>query len=248
MRTGDAGATPTSWWRAHPVAVVAVSLVVTVVGFGVVRAVGVQQGVDRARTYWSEPRGETGGLLYVALGDSAAQGVGASSPDKGYVGLVAAHLREATGQPVQVVNLSVSGARVADVVEDQLPRLEGLDPDVVTVAIGGNDVRVYDDDRFAADAEELVDGLPPGTFVADVPYFMHGRWETDSAEAAGTIRRVAAAAGLVVVPLNDRLRDEGLRGMLTQTSGDLFHPNDAGYEIWAAAFWAEISRSPGLTG
>jgi len=227
---------------------VAVSLAVTVVGFGVVRSVGVQQSVDRARTYWSQPRGETGGLLYVALGDSAAQGVGASSPDKGYVGLVAAHLREATGQPVQVVNLSVSGARVADVVEDQLPRLEALDPDVVTVAIGGNDVRVYDQDRFAADVDRLVDGLPPGTFVADVPYFMHGRWETDSAEAAGTIRRVARDAGLVVVPLNDRLRDEGLRGMLTQTSGDLFHPNDAGYEIWAAAFWAEIRRSPGLAG
>jgi len=238
--------TPSSWWRAHPLVGVAVSLAVTVVGLGVVRAVGVQQSVDRARTYWSQPRGETGGLVYVALGDSAAQGVGASSPGRGYVGLVAAHLREATGEPVQVVNLSVSGAKVADVVEDQLPRLEGLDPDVVTVAIGGNDVRVYDHDRFAADVDRLVDGLPPGTFVADVPYFMHGRWETDSVEAAGTIRRVAADAGLVVVPLNDRLRDEGLRGMFTQTSGDLFHPNDRGYQIWAAAFWAEISRSPGL--
>lgn len=248
MRARDGGTTSTSWWRAHPIIAVALSLTLAVIGFGVVRAVGVQQGIERTRTYWSQPRGEPGGLLYVALGDSAAQGVGASSPDKGYVGLLAAQLREATGQPVQVVNLSVSGARVADVVQDQLPQLEGLDPDVVTVAIGGNDVRVYDQDRFTADVDRLVEGLPPGTFVADVPYFMHGRWETDSAEAAGTIRRVAADAGLVVVPLNERLRDQGLRGMLTQTSGDLFHPNDRGYEIWAGAFWAEISRSPGLAG
>jgi len=247
MRTPSAGKTATSWWRAHPIAGVAVALTATVVGFGVVRAVGVEQSVDRARTYWSQPRGETGGLLYVALGDSAAQGVGASRPDKGYVGLVAAQLREATGRPVQVVNLSVSGARVSDVVENQLPRLEGLDPDVVTVAIGGNDVRAYDRDRFAADVDRLTAGLPPGTFVADVPYFMHGRWETDSSEAADIVRRATVASGLTVVPLHDQLRREGLRGMLTQTSGDLFHPNDRGYEIWAAAFWTEVSRSARLS-
>lgn len=170
----------------------------------------------------------------------AAQGVGASSADKGYVGLLADRLRSRTGRPVEVVNLSMSGARVADVVADQLPRLQELDPDVVTVAIGGNDVRGYEADRFAAEDHRLVAGLPAGTYVADVPYFMHGRWKTDSAQAAGTVRMAAAEAGLVVVPLNDRLRAEGLRGMLTQTSADLFHPDDRGYRVWGDAFWEEI--------
>ena len=57
----------------------------------------VHAGIPRASDYWSVPRGEAGGLLYVALGDSAAQGIGASHPDRGYVGLLADRLRAATG-------------------------------------------------------------------------------------------------------------------------------------------------------
>lgn len=57
-----------------------------------------------------------------SLSDSAAQGVGASSPDAGYVGLLAEQLRESTGRPVQVVNLASRVLRVADVVDRQLPR------------------------------------------------------------------------------------------------------------------------------
>ena len=56
--------------------------------------------------------GEPGDLVYVALGDSAAQGIGASTSDNGYVGLVADRLRERTGNPVLGVNLSRSGATV----------------------------------------------------------------------------------------------------------------------------------------
>ncbi len=76
--------------------------------------------------------------------------------------------------------------------------------------------------------------------MADVPYFMHGRWETDSAQAAGIVRDASQDAGLVVVPLNDALRAEGLQAMLTQTAADAFHPNDRGHAVWAAAFWRTI--------
>ncbi len=179
----------------------------------------------------------------MALGDSAAQGVGASGPDKGYVGLLADRLRETTSQPVEVVNLSVSGARMADVVEHQLPRLAGLEPDVVTVAVGGNDVLRYDPARFAADAARLVAGLPPGSFVADVPHFRYGRWRTRSTQAARVVREAASGAGLVVVPLNERLRAEGLRATLAHTSRDLFHPNDRGHATWADTFWAQIDQA-----
>lgn len=231
------------WVRRHPVLAVLAGLASVALAVWLVRLVQVQQGVERASVYWSQPRGDTGGLVYVALGDSAAQGVGASSPENGYVGQLAELLREATGEPVRVVNLSVSGAKVADVVDQQLPRLADLDPDLVTVAIGGNDVIGYERDRFEADVAGLVAGLPEGTFVADVPYFMHGRWETDSAEAAGIIRTAALAADLVVVPLNDELRGEGWDAMLTQTAADAFHPNDRGHAVWARAFWRTISDS-----
>ncbi len=50
------------------------------------------------------------GPLWVVLGDSTAQGLGAPSPDRGYVGQVLTELRERTHLPWRVLNLSVSGA------------------------------------------------------------------------------------------------------------------------------------------
>ena len=206
-----------------------------------VRRAEVGRSVQRACEFWEVRRGCPGGLLYVALGDSAAQGVGASSPERGYVGLLAGRLREATGRDVEVVNLSVSGARVRDVLEQQLPALGALAPDVVTVAVGGNDVRRYERRTFAAEVDRLVAGLPAGTYVADVPWFVRARGGKKAAEAAQTLRAATERAGLVSVPLHEQLRAGGWGGMLRQTSGDLFHPNDRGYEVWADAFWSRMS-------
>jgi lysophospholipase L1-like esterase len=133
-----------------------------------------RHSVGQYRSYWSVAQGEIGGILYVALGDSTAQGIGASAPERGYVGLIAQRLRSATGRPVQVLNVSRSGARVHDVVVEQLPRVAGLAPDLVTVAVGANDLKHYDPDGFRADVDALIASLGATTVVGDVPWFMHG--------------------------------------------------------------------------
>lgn len=197
--------------------------------------------VEAYDRWWSEPRGESGGLVYVALGDSTAQGIGASTPAHGYVGLVADRLSEATDRPVQVVNLSKSGATVRDVIEDQLPRLRGLRADMVTVGVGANDMPRYDRERFEEDLEQLLAGLPPETMIADVPDFMHGSAREDSAEAATTTRRLAQEHGFRVVPLHAAVEDGGWSSMTTDYAADWFHPNDRGYRVWADAFWGVIA-------
>src|SRR5262252_6841884 len=70
--------------------------------------------LDRARE--TEP-----GPLWVVLGDSTAQGLGAPGPDGGYVGQALAELRRRTGLPWRVLNLSVSGSLTRDVLGAQLP-------------------------------------------------------------------------------------------------------------------------------
>ncbi len=221
---------------------VGVAVVVLLLIWGVaVLKMGVSVGEDRR--YWAQPRGEAGGLLYVALGDSAAQGIGADAPDRGYVSLLAEKLRAATGRPVRVLNLSRSGARIDDLIGSQLPRLQGLHPDLVTVAIGGNDVRAYDAITFARRVDNLTTALPAGTVIADVPYFMHGHWESDAIQAATVVRRSAEQRGLTVVGLHAALQRQGWSAMLTQTAADWFHPNDRGYRVWAQAFWAAVSAS-----
>jgi acyl-CoA thioesterase-1 len=215
-------------------------------GLWAAKAVRVGCSVGRYADYWAVPRGEAGGLLYVALGDSAAQGVGASRPERGYVGLLAERMREQSGRPVQVVNLSRSGARLADLVRDQLSRLAELSPDVVTVDIGGNDVVVYDAERFSALVCDLTAGLPAGAFVADVPYFMYGRWERRAAETGRLLAGCAEQNGLCVVRLHDAEQARGWVGMLTDFAADWFHPNDRGHRVWAGAFWDQLTNDPVL--
>ncbi|MBC7638218.1 MAG: SGNH/GDSL hydrolase family protein [Rhodoferax sp.] len=228
--------------RRHPVITGVVALVLALSTMWAVKLGQLGRSVGTYAEYWSQPRGETGGLLYVALGDSAAQSIGASAPGRGYVGLIAQRLRTSTGQPVEVVNLSSSGARIRDVLATQLPALDALgrEPDVITVAVGGNDIGDYDQATFAAEARVLTEALPAGAYVADVPYFMHGRWQRDAAEAAVMLRANAKQHGLHVVALQNALEEQGWQAMGTQFAADWFHPNDRGHRVWADAFWTRI--------
>lgn len=232
-----------TWAQRHPAWTVMLALLLVAGAVWAVKLGQVALGARSNADYWSQPQGETGGLLYVALGDSAAQAVGASDPQHGYVSLLADRLRDSTGRPVEIVNLSKSGARIKDVLDTQLPALAALGrtPDVVTVAIGGNDVRAYDRKTFAREADRLADALPEGTYVADAPYFMHGRWERDADQAAGLLRQEAAEEGLRPVALHAALQAQGAKAMLTQFAADWFHPNDRGHRVWADAFWREMA-------
>ena len=75
-------------------------------------------------------------MVYVVLGDSTAAGRGANYAN-GIAVRTARHL--ARSRPVLLVNLAVSGARVADVARDQLPAAVRLKPDLVLLAVGAND-------------------------------------------------------------------------------------------------------------
>ena len=170
--------------------------------------------------------------LWVALGDSMTQGIGASVPDRGWVGQFAEHLA-AAGRPHRVVNLSVTGARVQDAIDQQLPALgdlrdAGLVPDLVTVVIGSNDVvsprlRAGLTERFT----ELLDGLPRGSVVANLP---NPHREARRVEAL--LRQRERDGRLVVADM----RAHGPRNWRGKLAADKFHPNDAGYAAMARVF------------
>ena len=200
--------------------------------------VGTIARIDDYAAYWVQRAGGDGELLYVALGDSAAQGVGASRPDRGYVGLLAERLAATTGRTVRVVNLSLSGARSGDVLRDQIPRLAELRPDVVTLAVGGNDVGRTAAATFRRTMDEVAAALPPGAFVADVPDFLGGPRRAEARTFAAIVREVVAARrDLVPVELERGTGGLGWRDF----APDFFHPDDSGYAAWADAFWAAMA-------
>ncbi|MET4703644.1 SGNH/GDSL hydrolase family protein [Frigoribacterium sp. UYMn621] len=214
-------------------------------------------GADRlARTlhlnarWWKEQRAKDGELLYVAIGDSAAQGVGASQPGRSYVGLIARHLRERTGRSVRVVNLSISGARLREAIAVQLAPLRRLSPDIVTVAIGANDMPAFDRDRFTRELTEVYASLPAGAIVAEVPSFYLGAAERNVKVANTIVHRLAEEHGFEVAPLYAKTRGQGAAlYALNRVAADFFHPNDRGYRVWASAFLPLIDRAvPSTTG
>ncbi|QNE48011.1 SGNH/GDSL hydrolase family protein [Glaciihabitans sp. INWT7] len=229
-------------WIVTGVAVAALVVIAVVVRHLAVRRQ--RAGADRlARTlhlnarWWKEQRAKGGELLYVAIGDSAAQGVGASQPGRSYVGLIARHLRERTGRSVRVVNLSISGARLREAIAVQLAPLRRLSPDVVTVAVGANDMPAFDRDRFTRELTEIFASLPVGSIVAEVPSFYLGSAERNVRVANAVVHRLAEEHGFPVAPLYARTRRQGAAlYALNRVAADFFHPNDRGYRVWASAF------------
>lgn len=184
-------------------------------------------------------------LVYVALGDSAAQGLGASTADKGYVGQFAQQVSKKEGRPVHIINLSKSGARIQDVIKDQLPQLAKLKPDVVTLDIGGNDIADYSSSKFRTEFTLLLSKLPDGAFVANVPFFGgrtqlpffgSGQTERDVLEANTIVRQLIGSTSHRFVELHDITKSRNGRRVWNYAV-DYFHPNNRGYKAWTEAYW-----------
>ena len=173
------------------------------------------------------------GPLWVVLGDSTAQGVGASAFDRGYVGLVRNWLDGHTGRSWRVLNLSRSGARAAGVLEEQVPLLllesAAGDPDLVTLSVGANDiVRRTPLRLLERTLESVLDHLPERSVVATLPQGLGRR----PAEVNRTLVRLAGERGLLVADLWSRTGPP----WGGKFAADGFHPNDTGYLEWAGAF------------
>jgi acyl-CoA thioesterase I len=172
------------------------------------------------------------GPLWVALGDSAAQGVGATAHDRGYVGLVLARLRERTGEPWRVVNLSRSGARTREVVDEQLTRALELRPDLLTAVVGGNDALRTRREQWLRDVDDLCAALPAGAVVSTTA---RGVFERKTQVVNARVRERAAQHDLRVADLWS-FTGPPYKGLYA----DGFHPNDRGYVQWADALSAAL--------
>lgn len=170
------------------------------------------------------------GRLWVVLGDSAAQGVGASSYDNGWVGIVHRRL----GPDWRVVNLSRSGARTRAVVDEQWPPARHLEAELVTAVVGGNDALHTREKRWRRDVDDLVAALPVGALVSTTA---RGVFERKTRRVNEHIRAAAEANGLRVADIWS-FTGPPYKGLYA----DGLHPNDRGYLQWADAVWAALER------
>ncbi|MDQ4142922.1 MAG: SGNH/GDSL hydrolase family protein [Actinomycetota bacterium] len=230
--------------------------------FGVL--IGVEVFMATRREYLpTEPALEIGGVFgkkgpvkeLVVLGDSTGAGVGAESASGAYATVMAERLAAETGSRIRLTGLAVSGARVADVLKEQVPLALAEEADVYLVAIGANDVthltkisEVRDGiarivGRLSGDGSEVVVAGAPDmrapAFAEPLRSIVgwRGRAVTAATEEA------ARAGGATVVPLAERTREFFLEDPDAHYSPDLFHPSAGGYARWADALYPEVKEA-----
>lgn len=196
----------------------------------------------------------------LVLGDSTAAGVGAGSAQHTIGATIATGVAALSGRPVQLRNVSRSGATSPQLIAQADRGLAAMpDPEVVVIMIGANDVKERIDQdyavrclaetvsRFRATGAEVVVGTCPdmGT-IRPIPQPLRSlvqRWSRGLA-AAQTVGVVEA--GGRSVSLGDLLGQEFWELPAEMFSEDRFHPSAAGYARAAAALLPSVCDALGM--
>ena len=184
-------------------------------------------------------------MRYVALGDSYTIGTSVLPAERWPNQLVAA-LSPASPTLDLIANLGVNGYTSADLVRDEMPALDDLRPEFITLLIGVNDVvqgvaRATYAANVAAILDALLERLPSvGIVTVATPDYTvtpagadYGdpRQQHDAIVAANaTMARLAAERGVAYVDIFDlSLRAADDRSLVAD---DGLHPSGAQYALW----------------
>ncbi|MGH2953301.1 MAG: SGNH/GDSL hydrolase family protein [Solirubrobacterales bacterium] len=192
---------------------------------------------------------------YAALGDSFTAGTGCA-PGRCWADRLAARLARRDAEFVYR-NLAWEGAMSADVVEQLGPALQ-LEPDLVTVVFGANDVlRSVRPDvpryarRLSGVFRRLGEAVPGARVVTatspEAWHFLDLRPRTRARVERGIValnRATREVAALHGVPLLDVARHPGLADA-ANFSSDGLHPSPLGHAHAAAGFERLLGIEPG---
>jgi lysophospholipase L1-like esterase len=199
----------------------------------------------------SPPRGAP--ISYLAMGDSTAVGVGGGEGG-GYPQRLARRI-EASGVPVRLDVVAASGATIADLRRDQVPKVMAKRPALVTIGVGINDLMQGRKlAEFARDLEivaDLVRRTKATVVLQTIPDLTSSPAGVGAPPSLGkrieaynaTIARVAERHGFVLSDVYGRSRRAFRDRSGELFSSDGFHPSSKGYELWADAMWPDVERA-----
>lgn len=194
-------------------------------------------------------------LRYVVIGDSTGAGQGAPY-DRGVAVGSARHLADG-GRQVTLINLSVSGSTMSEVLAGQSADAARARPDVVLLAAGANDVtHLTSKGTVVRDLERIVAGLRATnpdvrivlTAAPDVGTARRLaqplRWVAGrrTRQLNGAIGEVADAEGLTLAPIADRTGPRFAEDP-SLFAADRFHPDARGYATWLPVIDDALDRA-----
>jgi lysophospholipase L1-like esterase len=194
-------------------------------------------------------------LTLVVLGDSSVAGVGADAVEDTLTFGVAKALSDE--YRVSLHALGVSGSRLADVVSKQLPQVDGLEPDILLVCVGTNDVthgttlrearrqlRLLVDGlaEFAPDAKVIVSGLPPAETATAFHRPLRDLIGLRALLFTRLYRAELARHGISVFDIA-KLTKSAFHGKREMFSADRFHPSSAGYAFLGTIYGRAVREA-----
>jgi lysophospholipase L1-like esterase len=188
--------------------------------------------------YWQEKAAQpvpADAIRLVAMGDSIMEAIGASHPEDGIAGRTAIDISTKTGRPVHVTNVSIGGAILREIIDQQLPQVDLNQADLIIVAAATDMERRVPLDTYEANLRILFQALPPDkTIVSDLP-IEPGR---DTYQAV--LQRLADERGIRRADFAKVFNGEGRR--LDIFSWLFPHLNSKGYYYWFTAFQPEVDQ------
>jgi lysophospholipase L1-like esterase len=193
-----------------------------------------------------------GPIVYVALGDSTGYGIGAR--EGGYVKRLFDRINER--RPTSTLqNLCVSGATTDDLVRGQLGRAVELNPDLVTVGIGINDIghgltleqfsknyeTILSTLKEKTHAQIVVTNIPDVSSAPRIPDSMRSTYQRQIDQFCKRLVEIAERHGVTIFDIYTITKDE-LPSHPEYFSNDGFHPSDEGYELWATQMWPTVAK------
>lgn len=194
-------------------------------------------------------------VIYVALGDSLTAGVGAESANLTYPYTIASRLSGEKQAQVNLINLGIPGATSADVVNQQLPQVANLRPDLVTLLIGVNDIHNRVPIKtFQQNISKIVSGLIAANIqninIITIPFIGNGalfyspwgayfNWQTNRYNAA--LKAALAERPVNIIDLNSIIKTQGSN--FTEGdyySADNFHPSGPAYTRWGYLLYGTL--------
>lgn len=174
------------------------------------------------------------------VGDSLATGLGVDHVDDTPARVVARMLE----RPVDVTVLAVPGARAADVITGQLPRLDPT-TDLIVLCVGANDVAAAGSRRTYAQRYEAIlaatapiptialslpDMSTPGRLAEPLRSLAGARARWFDVARAAVVERHHHAVSVDIASRPDGVTQRAARASLC---ADRFHPGPIGYRAWA---------------
>jgi lysophospholipase L1-like esterase len=196
-------------------------------------------------------------LTLVVLGDSSVAGVGADAAEDTLTYGVAKALSDR--YRVSLHALGVSGSRLADVVDRQLPQVDGMEPDIVLVCVGTNDVthgtRLREARRqlrllvdglaeVAPDAKVIVSGLPPAETATAFHRPLRDLIGLRALLFTRLYRTQLTPHGVSVFDIA-KLTKSAFHGKREMFSADRFHPSSAGYAFLGTIYGRAVREALG---